>query len=158
MVRLLTLACKGFTNVINRNADCYAEWATVDYDVVVTNPPYSGTHLERMCRQLAAARRPFAFVVPNFVVKKPFHRDVLEPLRPFFLVPVARYVYEPPRGLRSKKKSDTQRKTAPFMSLWHCWGGPLHHNALCEWALGHNWGPGLRTARSRNALRDLRRK
>lgn len=157
----LHLGQLGFPRVINENRDCYSDWEAregVVFDVVVTNPPYSGDHMERMCGWLAKRRKPFAFVVPNFVVKKPYHRELVEPLRPFFIVPFARYVYLPPKGLRSKKKSDTQKKTAPWMSLWHCYGGELHHARLLDWALKTKWDARVRIARSRNALRDLRRK
>ena len=117
--------------------------------------------MERMCAWLARARKPFCFVVPNWVVKKDYHRQHLEPLRPFFLAPRARYVYLPPKGFRDKRASDTQKKTAPFQSLWHCHGGPHHHAWLLDWAMRSNAGQtqqAVQVARSRNALRDLRRK
>jgi hypothetical protein len=150
------LGTLGFSRVINENEDCYANWDKKEFDVVVTNPPYSGDHMERMCQWLSKVRKPFAFVVPNFVVKKPYHRELIEPLRPFFIVPRARYVYLPPKGFRSKKKSDTQKKTAPWMSIWHCYGGQQHVQVL-SWVAKREWNPRVRIAKSRNALRDLRR-
>ena len=53
----------------NEPVDCYAEWAADaagaagspaarPYDVLVTNPPYSGDHLRRLCAHLEAALAP----------------------------------------------------------------------------------------------------
>ena len=121
----------GFGKVINENKDCYKEWDTMQYDILVTNPPYSGDHMEKMVQFLARKKKPFAFLVPNFVVKKPYHRTLLEPSRPFFLLPKSRYVYLPPKNFREKKKSDTHKKSSPFVSIWHCHAGAMTPS-LCE--------------------------
>jgi hypothetical protein len=65
------LGSLGFASVVNVPQDCYATWNAQQYDVLVTNPPYSGSHIERLVSFLAARRLPFAVLVPNFVVKKP---------------------------------------------------------------------------------------
>ena len=146
----------GFENVLNENVDCYLNWDSVEYDVLVTNPPYSGDHMEKMVQYLAAKKKPFAFVVPNFVIKKPYHREMLEKsLMPMYLVPKARYVYLPPKGFREKKASDTQKKSSPYVTIWHLYGGSSR-----EWRdlLFRNSSDQFDICRSRNAVRDLRRK
>jgi hypothetical protein len=152
------LGSLGFARVVNVPQDCYATWHAQQYDVLVTNPPYSGSHIERLVSFLAARRLPFAVLVPNFVVKKPFHRTLLEPLRPFYLVPRIRYVYLPPRGARDKRASDTHKKTAPFVTQWHVWAPDVA--PLCEAVFQRAKREQLRfdVCRSRNAIRDLRRK
>ncbi len=133
-------------------------WSEMQYDVLVTNPPYSGDHMERLVAFLAARKQPFAILVPNFVVKKPYHKTLLEPLRPFFLVPRARYIYLPPKGAREKKASDTHKKTSPFVTLWHVWSPNVA--PLCDAVFQKAKAEQLRfdVCRSKNALRDLRRK
>ena len=83
-------------------------------------------------------------------------------------------MYAPPRGARAARASDTQRKTAPFVSFWYVWAGDADAtDALARWWLGGAGGRGAgagaparagggagldcRLARSRSALRDLRR-
>jgi hypothetical protein len=149
------LGSLGFSSVRNELKDCYSTWKDVEYDVLVTNPPYSGDHMERMCAVLAERKLPFAVLVPNFVVKKPYHKTLIEPLRPFFIVPRQRYVYLPPPGAREKKASDTHKKTSPFVSMWHCWG-----KDTCDevWRKAKENKLQVDVCRSRNAVRDLRRK
>ena len=50
----------GFTSVYNRNEDFYAVVAAgrvPDHDVLVTNPPYSSDHMQRILRFCAASNR-----------------------------------------------------------------------------------------------------
>ena len=46
----------GFPNIHNVKEDCYAIWQRQDlpsFDILVTNPPYSGDHVSYFClRQL----------------------------------------------------------------------------------------------------------
>jgi hypothetical protein len=152
------LASLGFSSVRNEPVDCYSSWDSVEYDVLVTNPPYSGDHIEKMCAFLARRKKPFAVLVPNFVVKKPFHKTLVEPLRPFFLVPRQRYIYLPPAGAREKKASDTHKKTSPFVTIWHCWMSNVQQ--VCDQVFRKVRDDQLQmdVCRSKNTLRDLRRK
>jgi hypothetical protein len=194
------LASLGFPNVYNRKEDCYETWRTKDdtksktlsqFDVLVTNPPYSGDHMERLLTFVASSQwgdRPWFLLLPNFVHKKDYyqqlllqrsitvkdrHRNPNDTIRPFYLVPDKRYIYVPPKQFRAAKKSDVHKKSSPFVSMWYCWGGsPTRNEALIRSFYDHhgagtggqsqsstvsNHG-GCQLARSRSALRDLRRK
>lgn len=96
------LSSLGFTHVINEKKDCYAEWHNKVYDVLLTNPPYSADHLERLCDFLSTNTGYVALLVPNFVHKKPYHKK-LENFH--YLVPFKRYVFAPPKGLRQKVRN-----------------------------------------------------
>jgi hypothetical protein len=121
----------GFTNVINEKKDCYTVWQdpyqVPDFDMVVTNPPYSGDHMEKMMKFLAShvsmKGKPWMVLAPQFLVKKDYYAETTNAIRPFFLVPHKRYVYAPPKGFRDKKKSDTHKKSSPFISMWFIWAG-----------------------------------
>eukprot|EP00397_Hematodinium_sp_SG-2012_P038211 GEMP01041534.1.p1 GENE.GEMP01041534.1~~GEMP01041534.1.p1 ORF type:complete len:357 (+),score=86.82 GEMP01041534.1:87-1157(+) len=114
----------GFAKVSNRNQDCYAHWATKKYDVMITNPPYSGDHVVRLAQYIASQpEKPFCLLLPNYFYTK---HDVLLALQKSlnelrFLVPPSRYLYDPPRSsadaLGAKRNRKTS-KTAPFVSLW----------------------------------------
>ena len=119
------LASMGFTNVINENRDFYKDIATgqvPDYDVLVTNPPYSGHHMERLLefcasqqqQQAASSKknkkkktqshrrpRPSFLLLPHFVYTKDYYiraTSSSSSLPSFFsfLVPNIRYSYVPP--------------------------------------------------------------
>ena len=70
------LAALGFTNVYNKKEDFYAVAAqgrVPPHDVLVSNPPFSGDHMERIVRfaQHNNAGRPWLLLMPNFMCRKP---------------------------------------------------------------------------------------
>ena len=65
----------GFASVHNRNEDFYEvrrRGAVPEHDVLVTNPPFSGDHVERLLRWAREGNggRPFLLLLPNFVATK----------------------------------------------------------------------------------------
>ena len=190
------LASLGFTNVYNKKEDCYKVWqleidetskvpskennALPDFDVFMTNPPYSGDHINRLMEFLtkklpASKLEPWFLLMPNWVHKKDYYISAIKKynIRPFYVVPKKRYVYEPPKDFRAKKISDTHKKSSPFVSMWYIWGGSEDMtNALYDLCYSKKHGLPSRlielelnvlwnecdVARSKSALRDLRRK
>mmetsp|Transcript_25844 Transcript_25844/g.76383 ORF Transcript_25844/g.76383 Transcript_25844/m.76383 type:complete len:576 (-) Transcript_25844:691-2418(-) len=179
------LGSLGFDRVYNRKEDCYAVWSSSSSypkcDVLVTNPPYSADHIDRLMAHVTSSTfgtRPWLLLMPNFVHKKECYTDALDAanggrgIRPFYVVPRKRYVYLPPKNFREKKVSDVHRKSSPFVSMWYVWGGTADRTE----ELIRRWhGGGTSTgeddcvvlertrgrcdlARSKSALRDLRRK
>ena len=163
----------GFPNVYNRKEDCYIVWDTCSsadgaksknsdypsFDVLVTNPPYSGDHIEKLIDHVTTSKlfgdRPWFLLLPQFVHKKDYYIQKTRNIRPFYMVPRKRYVYLPPPTFRESKKSDVHKKSSPFVSMWYVWGGTP---SMTERLLGV--ARGIATcdvARSKSALRDLRR-
>lgn len=106
------LASLGFENVVNERVDFYAtvryRTGRADFDVLVTNPPYSGDHKERIFRFACEIRRPWAILVPAYVAEKSYFPSTSEP---FFVVPAgADYVFDHPHGAGTE--------ISPFKSLW----------------------------------------
>lgn len=100
--------------------------------------------------------------MPNWVHKKDYYTRALDDagIKPFYLIPKKgrRYVYIPPKEFRSKKASDVHKKSSPFISMWYCYGGTPQQNAsLVDWCHRYS-GATWDVARSKSALRDLRRK
>ena len=113
-------------NIRNENRDFYKDIAheTVPpHDVVITNPPYSGTHMEQLFDFLSKntqqkgkekkVLRPFLLLLPHYVYTKPYfcdyfrsdargvvslHQGRQNNTALFYLVPKFnyRYAYEPP--------------------------------------------------------------
>ncbi|KAJ8605155.1 hypothetical protein CTAYLR_000505 [Chrysophaeum taylorii] len=150
----------GFERVANDNVDCYATWDDREYDVLVTNPPYSGDHIARLARYCAVPGCKWLWLVPEWTHKKEEFVAALDGRVPLYLSPEKRYVYAPPPNMRAKKRSDTHKKTAPFHSIWICWAGTQPQtDALASWWKATQRSDGaLRVARSRSQLRDLRRR
>jgi hypothetical protein len=85
-------------------------------------------------------------------------------IQPFYLVPRQRYVYLPPANFRMSRKSDVHKKSSPFCSMWYIWGGNLKRNnelfhCYQRWMASNcDHDAACDIARSKSALRDLRRK
>ena len=156
----------GFSHVYNVKEDCYTVWKErrkLDFfDAVVTNPPYSGDHMERLMKFVTSPRfhqRPWFLLLPNWVHKRDYYVKATRNIRPFYLVPKKRYVYEPPKNFREAKKSDVHKKSSPFVSMWYIWGGThVLNEKLIQRFLQVENSSGCSLARSKSALRDLRRK
>jgi len=70
----------GFEQVVNRNEDFYQvqnEGRVPKHDIVVTNPPYSGDHVARMCDFLVRNNKPFLCLVPVYVLHHPAWRELV---------------------------------------------------------------------------------
>lgn len=134
------LAGLGFLSVHNECNDFYHMLATnqlPDYDCVITNPPYSGDHIERLFKFLTKQSKPWFVVQPNFVYTKPYWESINASSpnspRPFFLTPDTprKYVYNTPKGLRAVKAQ--KLRTSPFVTMWFCWTGKLYTADLYKW-------------------------
>ena len=182
------LKALGFLNVYNKKEDCYQIWSSPTsyptFDVLLTNPPYSSDHVEKLIRHVTGPRlkqKPWFLLMPEWVHKKDYFVEQMKrhELQPFFLVPKKRYVYLPPKHFRESKKSDVHKKSSPFNSMWYIWGGTKDQNdrlirhyynnctfptvvasdeTTCSVTKQRALMEDVDLARSKNALRDLRRK
>jgi hypothetical protein len=154
----------GFTQVHNEKQDAYRVWANnlePEYQVLVTNPPYSDQHIPKLFQFITSQKfgdSPWFLLLPNWVHKKDYYKSATCEIQPFYLVPKKRYVYLPPKQFRDKKASDVHKKSSPFPSMWYIWGGSNEKNdeLIQRYLTGKNRLCDL--CRSRSALRDLRRK
>lgn len=181
------LTALGFPSVYNKKEDCYKIWKSSssypDFDVFLTNPPYSGEHVERLVQHITSAKmgkRPWFLLMPDWVHKKDYFVNAMKrnQIQPFYLVPKKRYVYLPPKNYRASKKSDVHKKSSPFNSMWYIWGGTREQNdrlmqnyyntRSCVFPVVDSGAvkeggkqplsQACDMARSKSALRDLRRK
>jgi hypothetical protein len=161
------LSLLGYTNVYNKKEDCYAVWKAQkepDFDVFITNPPYSSDHIDKLMKYItstAFASMPWLLLMPQWVHKKDYYessttKSQINPSYPFYIVPKKRYVYLPPPDFREKKASDVHKKSSPFVSMWYVWGG-TKNDALIRAFQQSDIVNSCDFARSKSALRDLRR-
>ena len=159
----------GFPKVYNKKEDCYQRWSARNdwmsqFDVLVTNPPYSGNQIEKLMQfvtsQQKFGHRPWFLLMPQWVHKKSYFQELTKNIQPFYLVPNKRYIYLPPTDFRAAKKSDVHKKSSPFVSMWYCWGGTRDRNEqlIRYFQRHHGNAQSCVLARSKSALRDLRRR
>ena len=113
----------GFRDVINENRDFYADIESESvprHDLLMTNPPYSGDHVDRLISHVVAAKRPFALLIPTYYLGREAWRRAASQLTPdpFYVCPHRRYAYLPPAWARDAAAA---RTTAPFTTAWFCW-------------------------------------
>jgi len=155
----------GFENVYNKCEDFYAvvEAGQVPpHDVVVTNPPYSGDHVEEIIRFCCKQAKPWLLLLPNYVYRKDFFEPALRsgarPVMPFYIAPTQRYYYWSPKGLsRSNPKVRGDGRTSPFVSFWYCHLGRYTED-ICQWwnkSLRGKEGPGGRRVVLARSTRQL---
>lgn len=126
----LHLRSLGFKSVYNRNEDFYAvagiaqpgqsqlgssrksgKVTTPPYDILVTNPPYSADHKERVLAYCAETQKPWLLLMPNYVATKSYFRDIEigdrhEDPGVFFVVPCDKYEYDHPMGTGWVERGD----------------------------------------------------
>lgn len=136
------LARVGFPHVHNANEDFYAvaeKGAVPAHDVLVTNPPYSGDHPQRLLQYLRSSDKPWAALMPAYVADKAYYLAPSEPKTSgmLYIIPTRRYAYWTPRGLAPPKRGHTGtrgERTSPFASFWYCWA-PDHMRSALKQAL-----------------------
>lgn len=135
------LGARGFPCVHNANEDFYAvdaAGAVPEHDVVLTNPPYSADHPQRLLSFLGRNGKPWLCLMPNWVQARPYYAAAAAAASggarlPFYIVPRKRYNYWTPKGRRadvaaggSKAKTHGHTnaalgvRTSPFVSFWYC--------------------------------------
>lgn len=162
------LAALGCRNVINENRDFYADVAAdavPPHDLLVTNPPYSGDHKQRLLDFLlsrAQQGRPFLLLMPAWVAGTDYWRAFLRKLAKrrrqkappggrrvlerragvFYVVPREPYAYVHPEK--------TGHATPPFSTIWFCggWAGDRERRKAVR---------GLKSLRTTRRLEVLRR-
>ena len=91
------------------------------YDILVTNPPYSSNHKERCLdyaiHQLKQYGRPYFLLMPNYVATKEYYRKLVldnDRIQTYYVVPssTSPYEYDHPEG--------TGFEAPPFASIWFC--------------------------------------
>ena len=118
---IMHLAELGYHNVFNKNVDFYNSTIPA-HDVLITNPPYTGDHCEKLFNFLLKNKKPYFILLPDYFQKRKFFPDKDNIT---ILKPPSQYHYWTPSLLRSSKKSKKQHsnlalgiKTSPFASSW----------------------------------------
>lgn len=115
----------GFMHVYNRMEDFYSKQETdsvPNYDVLITNPPYSGDHVENLITFCIQSQKPYFLLMPNYFYTKDYFiraypKGSYTERSLFFVVPSKRLLYTTPKGRRQSKSG---KYTSPFPTFWYC--------------------------------------
>ena len=80
----------GFAQVHNENIDFYAALRAdrlPPFDVVVTNPPYSSDHPQRLLEFLRTSGKPWLALMPGWVCAKPYYEPATKNQACFYVLP-----------------------------------------------------------------------
>ena len=66
----------GFSDVYNEPVDFYGQAQVPDFDVLVSNPPFSGDHISNLFEFAEKRGKPFFLLLPNFVCCKQYFTQV----------------------------------------------------------------------------------
>ena len=143
----------GFHNVYNKAEDFYNVIATnmvPPYDVLLTNPPYSGDHFDKLLSFLSTKNnKPALLLLPEHFSKNKsyavYNNNASDNNKFCFMTPPERYHYWTPEGMRpeqqqtsSTKKNKRKRhknlvlgsRNSPFASHWFICMEPLVTNDM----------------------------
>lgn len=127
------LATLGYYNVYNQPADFYAaiaEGTLPDFDVLVTNPPYSGDHVDRLLQFVRGIAQPSFLLIPNYFLETAAFRTLQRAIgasgrcvctaaggeaHGFLVGPRKRYSYRSPKELRPAVRNKARKCAA-----YHC--------------------------------------
>lgn len=98
----------GFNTVHNEKEDFYENILNEDipeYDVLVTNPPYSLDHMKKLMKFVSDSKKPWLLLLPNYVYLKDYYLPALNGQKVFYIAPKKRYMYTTPKGRRQAKSA-----------------------------------------------------
>lgn len=117
------LASLGFHHVINENVDFYQIIKVTPpvHDVLLTNPPYSDDHIERLLDFVAKQHnKPFCLLMPNWVARKAEYKSIMKETNMIYLSPVVPYTYIMPAWNTKPDHIDKATgETTPYLSSWY---------------------------------------
>jgi len=86
----------GYDRIYNKNEDFYAvieEGRVPDYDILVTSPPYSRNHMQKLAAFCASSQKPWALLLPSFVHRKQYWQKAFPAAPMVWVIPQQRYHY-----------------------------------------------------------------
>ncbi|EKX45112.1 hypothetical protein GUITHDRAFT_109156 [Guillardia theta CCMP2712] len=104
----------GFHNVHNNNEDFYSlkPEQFPPYDVLLTSPPYSRNHIEKILVFASECKKPWILLMPQYVHRKSYYSAIIEGQHPFYMIPPKPYVYHAHHGGRKDNTNVTCRHWA----------------------------------------------
>jgi hypothetical protein len=97
----------------NDPIDCYSAQKTrkiKPFDILLSNPPYSGDHIRRCIQYSVKSQKPWALLLPSNVMHRTWFPEEIKESDIFYLAPHRRYEFE--------VREDTVRSHIPLVTMW----------------------------------------
>ena len=111
----------GYNNVIHNNEDFFENYNKYDYDLIITNPPYSIK--KKIFKKLYEINKPFIVIVPIATITKLFIKDI-------FKSDVERIEMIIPNRRMQFEKNGNQLKRCYFDCVFLCYKLNLKSNIV----------------------------
>ena len=109
-------------HVINDNVDFYRQiqnGSIPEHDLLLTNPPYSDDHIEKLLTYATSQDKPFCLLMPNWVARKAEYKSLVGTTPHFFLSPMSPYTYTMPSWNERPEHVKDDGMTTPYLSSWY---------------------------------------
>lgn len=116
---LISLGCSP-GGVHNDPIDCYTAQKANEvpaFDVLLSNPPYSGDHIQRCVHYAVASSKPWALLLPSNVFLRPWFEKAVKDQTVWFLAPHERYGF-----LNDSARNSAAENHVPFVTMWFIGG------------------------------------
>lgn len=106
------LAKLGYNNVIHEKEDFFQNYDKYNYDIIISNPPYSIK--QNILKVLYKIDRPFVLIVPTAIISKLYLKNIFKDD-----IDKVQYII-PNRRLQFEVNGYNQRRT-PFDTIFFCY-------------------------------------
>mmetsp|Transcript_9157 Transcript_9157/g.17134 ORF Transcript_9157/g.17134 Transcript_9157/m.17134 type:complete len:282 (+) Transcript_9157:88-933(+) len=107
--------------IFNEDKDCYEEQKRRQVpanDIIITNPPYSGNHIQRALHYAESTRQVWAMLLPSYVLFRPWFSGEVRADKLVFLCPHERYAFKAVENERTIADDNH----VPFVTMWFIGG------------------------------------
>ena len=102
----------GYNNVIHENEDFFENYDKYEYDIIISNPPYSIK--QNILKVLYKIDKPFVLIVPTSIISKLYVKNIFKDD-----IDKVQYII-PSRRLQYEVNGYNQKRT-PFDTLFFCY-------------------------------------
>lgn len=109
----------------NEPTDCYAaqkNGKVKPFDILLSNPPYSGDHIRRCIHYSVKCQKPWALLLPSNVIHRSWFVEEIKDSSILYVAPHSRYEFE---------VGTTSQSHVPLVTMWFI-GFPSNDNGLKE--------------------------
>jgi hypothetical protein len=119
----------------NDPVDCYNAQknnSVPEFHVLVSNPPFSGDHIQRCLHYAVASKKPWALLLPSNVMLRPWFAKETQSQQIMFIAPHERYGFERHQSDLSSEaliattatteSAKMSEKHIPFVTMWFLGG------------------------------------
>jgi len=111
----------GYNNVIHENTDFFQNYDKYEYDIIISNPPYSIK--QNILKVLHQLDKPFVLIVPTAIISKLYVKNI-------FGDDIDKIQYIVPNRRLQFEINGYNQKRIPFDTIFFCYKLQLHKDII----------------------------